>query len=114
MANNEEPFLLSDLIRGHQKGLTDMEISNAIKDLTGSVSRINAAGKITIVVSVRPQKTQDGDSVLLSIDHAVTLPKTPAEPSLYFIGDDGRPQKRSPRQPLAFGDVTIPGAEREV
>lgn len=114
MAANEERFSVSELIKDHQKGFADLQISNAVRQVIAAVRQVNAAGKVTITVGIKPQKTQDGDSVLLSVDYSVTEPKPPADPSLYFIGDDNRPQKRSPRQPLALGDVALPGAEREV
>lgn len=106
-----ERFFLSDLLRSHQRGFTDIEAGNLLRNLIAEVDRTGLGGTLTIKVSCTSESRDE--AVKIAFDLSTVMPKEKAAASLYFIDDDKRPTKRANQQPIAgaAGEHIFPPAE---
>ena len=84
----------------HRSGRTEAELSQMLHDLTSQVRAQEKGGKLVISIDVKPL-TDDATSVAVAVDMSVKVPRPPAAPAHFFIGDDGNLSVTDPwREPL--------------
>lgn len=87
-----------DILREHRAGQTHDELSEALRELVAAVTQEGAAGKLTLVISVKPMGKNDGLEVGCEIKLAP--PKETPGKSIFFATPNNDLVRADPRQQL--------------
>lgn len=93
----------SAFLAEHRNGRTDAELADHLRDLIAGVKDTEKAGKLTLVVNVKPNG-RGGGSVTVSTSVKVSSPEAAPEASLYYVDDNHNLSRRDPRQ-LSLTDL---------
>lgn len=96
-AVDAEPRDFAAFLLEHAKGKSHDELSQALRDLVLAVEETGKSGKITYVVTVKPQERVDG-AVIVSDKITCALPELDRPQSLFFATDNGELVRHDPRQ----------------
>lgn len=99
--------MFSDLLRDDRGGVTDLEVTKAVRELVAAVETTGKAGAITVTVALRPNCR---GQVYLQVTPKAKLPELPREASLYFVDGDLDLTRQDPRQ-LSLRDLRDPGED---
>lgn len=85
-----------DILRECQRGAALADLDDRLSELTAAVKQTRVAGKITLVLSMKP----DGDNSV-EVDTKVTLAKPNAKrgKSIFFVNQENDLVRNDPRQP---------------
>jgi hypothetical protein len=91
--------LFSDWLEKHHRGITDSELTAAVRDVISEVVRQQKPGQLVLTVKIAPL---DEYSVTISGRVDSKLPKEEARAIHYFVDDQSMPTRRDPQQPIPF------------
>jgi len=90
------PF--ADLLREHRKGLLHAELGDELQRLVERVKATGKAGKLTLVLQVKPAAKGD-DMVVVADEVKTALPQPDRGTSFFYIDDDFNLVRHDPHQP---------------
>lgn len=100
------PRPITDILRDIRFGNAVAEIDASLGELTDAVIATRKAGTLTIKLEVKPNGE---NSVTMTDDHAVKLPKPDKGKTMFFVSDEGDLLRDNPRQSrLPLRDITEP------
>lgn len=89
--------LFSTWLAQHQHGTLDLELGDAVTQLTDAVLRLDKKGTLQLTITVEPQK---GVGVAVAAKTTLKAPENDPVASFYFVDAQGRLTRRDPQQPL--------------
>jgi hypothetical protein len=95
-----EARLFADYLREIEKGRLHQELSVKFQELVQAVAESGRAGKLSLVVDVKPFK-KSGEAVELNTMIKLSAPQPERDAQLYFITPEFNLSRRDPRQ----GDI---------
>ena len=92
--SNSRPF--HDFLREHRGGLTHDELSDALQELVAAVTAEGKAGKLTLVIGIKPMGKGDGLEVTAEIK--LVPPKETPGAAIFFASPENNLVRQDPRQ----------------
>jgi hypothetical protein len=92
---------ITDVLRDHDKGTAVIQASEELAELVEAVTNESKPGKLTITISIAPNK-KSKDVVFLGVETKLSKPKSTAPLSIFFTDDNGGLHRRDPRQKEIF------------
>jgi hypothetical protein len=86
-----------DFLREHRKGATHDELSDALQELVASVEQEGKAGKLALIITVKPAEKVEG-ALLVSDEIKLTKPKASKSASVFFVTPENNLVRQDPRQ----------------
>lgn len=80
------------------KGRPHKRISEEFRDVVAAVAKTHKPGKLTITVTVKPQKDTDSGIVLVTAASKATTPAFDANASIFYATDEGELVRDDPKQ----------------
>ena len=94
-----------ELIRG---GMLCCDIEDAIQEATQAVAERGKSAKVQITITIKPATKSASNSVIITDDIAVKLPKLATGETILFADDGGRLSADNPYQgKLSFTKVEV-------
>jgi hypothetical protein len=100
-----EPRDFAVILYALNKGRTHEQLSEALRGLTKAVTTTRKAGKLQLVLAVKPQPGVEG-AVLVTADVRASTPKFDQPASIFYTTDDGDLVRNDPTQPSLFREIT--------
>ncbi|MFF4600130.1 hypothetical protein [Amycolatopsis sp. NPDC001319] len=79
------------------KGKTNQRLSDELRDVVAAVTKTGKAGKVTLTVNVKPQKSVPG-AVIVTEASKATAPVFDQQGAIFYATDDGDLVRDDPRQ----------------
>lgn len=104
------PF--STVLAEHRKGMTMLELSRLLAEVTAAVVEHKKPGSVTLKINIRPLAS-DG-TVVLSDEIQAKVPTADRASSIFYADDNGNLTRSNPNQPELPGMTVIDGGEEAV
>lgn len=92
---------ITDVLRDHDKGSAVIQASEELAELVNSVTEESKPGKLTITITVAPNK-KSKEAVFFGVETKLSKPKATAPLSILFPDENGGLHRRDPRQNEMF------------
>jgi hypothetical protein len=86
--------LFSDLIAGHARGITNLRLTQVIREAIKAALKHNKKSEVTLKIGFSPEKGR----LIVSFAEASKLPAEEPDRMMYFVDDDGNPVEQNPHQ----------------
>lgn len=99
-----EPIgLFSSFLAAHHRGITDSELTAALRDLLSEVRRLGDKATGTLTLQVKVLALDDDESVGISGKVDLKLPREAPRAIHYWVDDQNMPTRNHPQQTIEFG-----------
>lgn len=102
-----------DVMAELRSGRLHNELTEGLHSLIAAALDTGAKGAITLKLTVNPRKTDDFETPQIEISDQVTVqrPKRSANPSIFYVTDDGNASRNDPNQETFTSLREVPAAD---